>query len=343
MGFTTIASSQIDVDSPVTQELVQALVDRDDANNADIGTLAGLDIQNGSFEIDSDANGIPDAWDLSLFTGGTGVLDTSIVYHGNKSFKFNHPGGAGNGGGQLTSEFFPVSTGESWQITFALKSSVAMKNKVHILTFDRNQASIGETTVFNDTSTRNWGTLQSTFTNPSSCTFIKVRCIGGTTDVDAAGDSFFDDISVNMKPIIGSTAGSYVVSQSSEKRGSNNSDAGGVKLKEMKTGMTGGLKIHYQASFGGGITVGGSGLVNINRNGTVITGTSSTLGFSGTTGTTVGLVYTTHSNNVDDWSNGDLIQLFSQRIGGSTLSQVRIKNMRLQVVSPRIAGWHESF
>ena len=89
-------------------------------------------IVNGSFESDADADGYPDGWTRTLYTGGSFTFDLSTsaadgkAIHGKRSVKFTSPGGVGNGGGYLEStDFFEISENRTYVLSWQHKSSVA--------------------------------------------------------------------------------------------------------------------------------------------------------------------------------------------------------------------------
>lgn len=165
-------------------------------------SISASKVPNGSFEIDSDADGVPDQWDKDLYAGGTFSLqdaddDTSI--HGAACAKFTHPGGASNGGGNLTSDYMEVQEGRDLTAGWAIKvSATGAKNQVVLRYFDEDKVDLSaDDTLYSNTSgPTSWTAMSSTSTPPANGRFCKIKLIGGFTDTDpgAARDTYFDDV-----------------------------------------------------------------------------------------------------------------------------------------------------
>jgi hypothetical protein len=96
MGYSALLSTEVDVDSPVNTTLIQKIKDNFDYLYSAIGSTGQAPV-NGSFEIDSDADGIPDNWARGLYSGGSAAHDATTPFHGAKAYKFSRAAGAGNG------------------------------------------------------------------------------------------------------------------------------------------------------------------------------------------------------------------------------------------------------
>ena len=99
MGYDAILSTEVDVDSPGKAELFQKIKDNFDYLYSLIG--GPVEVPNGSFEIDTDADGVPDNWTLNLYAGGSAAFDTTTPAHGANAYKFTRASGASNGRGYL--------------------------------------------------------------------------------------------------------------------------------------------------------------------------------------------------------------------------------------------------
>jgi len=111
MAYTSIASSEIEVGQPVDQELWQKVKDNFDFFNAEFLNRDSMNaVVNGSFE--NASSNTPENWTVTLYTGGAATYQdaTTDVMHGKGALSFTHPGGAGNGGGYVQSDYFPIST-----------------------------------------------------------------------------------------------------------------------------------------------------------------------------------------------------------------------------------------
>jgi len=161
-----------------------------------IGTLSTEAILNGSLEIDSDADGLPDNWTLSTYPGGSGVLDATAGKEGVNAFKLIHPGGTGNGGGYLESDYVPCTGLRKAVVEFIHWSTAAgMHNQVIIRWFNSSKVYISESTAYDSTSNPTSAIyFVCAATPPAGSKFYKVRLVGGKSDVDVAGTAYFDGI-----------------------------------------------------------------------------------------------------------------------------------------------------
>jgi len=167
-----------------------------------LGSTEARGIPNGSFEIDSDADGVPDGWTRNLFPGGSGGFETAAPGHGARAYQFTHPGGGGNGGGTLTSGYVPCSEYMPRWIGFLhWVSAEGMKNEVKVLYYDKDKVYIDEETIFSATV---GGTTPIYFMRRYQpmvgARFFKVSLIGGQTDTPVAGTAYFDDVGLISLP-----------------------------------------------------------------------------------------------------------------------------------------------
>ena len=213
MAYDALTIAEIAAGKPVTNGLMTKIKDNLDYLYGTVGTLFTNQVLNSSFEIDSDANGVPDNWTRSLYPGGAGGIYTAAPAHGAKSVYLTHPGGAGNGGGYYESDYVEVSSVVDYWIFFYLWATAAgVKNMVQIRYFDKDKSELGAgspETIY--TSVANYTTphvFRRRFTPPATTCFIKIRLIGGYTDTAVAGTIYFDKISLRkLRPVnIGDTS-----------------------------------------------------------------------------------------------------------------------------------------
>ena len=206
MAWSTISTAEIAQGKFVTAELMTKIKGNLDYLYGINGGGQGPEILNGSFEVDSDADGLPDHWDCTAYAGGAVAIESTSPSEGAKSLKFTHPGGAGNGGGRADSDYFPVTTAEGYYVQFLTWVSAgasAMKNKVQARYYTAAQVEL---------SSASPADLYSSTVNPTSptryaydltpiadCKFVKIRVVGGATDIDQAGVAYFDDVRVGIK------------------------------------------------------------------------------------------------------------------------------------------------
>lgn len=201
MAFVTLTDADIAVGKPVKQALMQQIKDNFDDLNTRVTSVVEAIVPNGSFEVDSDADGIPDNWTRSLYTGGSSSFDTSTPAHGSKAFKFTSPGGSGNGGGYLTSDYIVCSEYAPVVIQFYLKSSVVnVRNYIQLLWYTAAKAACATpNTLLYDNSTSNptsWTKFTRGATPPSTARYFKILLNGCDSTVTTAGSCTFDGVSL---------------------------------------------------------------------------------------------------------------------------------------------------
>ena len=196
--FTALTSDEILEKKPFRTALLRKLKDNLDYLYGVIGSGAGISgVPNGSFEIDSDGDGTPDAWTKDLYPGGTFAINTATPDHGAAGVSFTHPGGASNGGGVLTPDYIECSELISYAIGFITWATAAgMKNKVQIQYYDQDKIANGAAVnAYNSTSNPTSPTLFAEFFTPiADSRFLKIVLIGGYTDTDVPGEAYFDGI-----------------------------------------------------------------------------------------------------------------------------------------------------
>jgi hypothetical protein len=202
MAFTSISQAEIAAGQPVTQALMQKVKDNDDYLYSQLGAGGGGEggIQNGSFEIDADADGVPDGWTKNLYPAGGGAIETASPAHGANAYKFVQQAGPGNGGGYLDmNDYLPcaplIPLAFSW-LHYA--TAAGMHNLVQVRWFDKAKVYLSTSDVYNSTSNpTSWGRITRPATPLSSARFWKLRIVGGYTDTDIAGTAYFDGMEVS--------------------------------------------------------------------------------------------------------------------------------------------------
>lgn len=175
--------------------------------NSQLGIVnsAGSILTNGSFETDSDSNGVPDGWTKTTQTGGSGELtgngltDTACN-SGNRAWKCTSPGGGSNGGCEMQSGFFEVSPLRPLAISWMWYSTAATTaNKVEIDYYDASQTFVSPTiTVFSQSASNPsaWAPGFGLTTPPATARFAKITIIGCDSSSSTAGSTYWDGIVV---------------------------------------------------------------------------------------------------------------------------------------------------
>jgi hypothetical protein len=199
MPFTSITTADIQVKKPVKQELMQTIKDDLDYFNTQAYDLFVL--PNASFEIDSDSDGTPDRWNLYLYPGGTAARTDTDQTHGLYSMKFTHPGGPGNGGGYLYSDYVQCSPLCAYNVALSIKCSVAgMFNSVSVWYYDKDQVYISLDYIYaSSANPTSWTRYVGWVNPPATARYMRIYVVGGVPDniglgTDVAGDIYFDNI-----------------------------------------------------------------------------------------------------------------------------------------------------
>jgi hypothetical protein len=183
-------------------------VDGFDPQVADVPAPAVNLIANGSFEADTDADGVPDGWTFTPYPGGSVDVDrynadtnpTPDTRHGAAALRMVSPGGAGNGGGYAeTADFFEVGEGQALDVAFALKSTAAGAHlKVELLWYGANQGLASTTTLYDEQATNPaaWTDVLAKTGVPTGTRFAKLRLYGGVDDNPTAATARFDHVTV---------------------------------------------------------------------------------------------------------------------------------------------------
>jgi len=281
MAFDALTTTEIAVKKAITNPLMTKIKNNFDHLHGQ--TTSGSKVPNGSFEIDSDADGIPDLWDKDLYPGGTFSLqdaddDTSI--HGAACVKFTHPSGASNGGGNITSDYIEVSNERMITVGWSIKvSATGAKNQVVIRYFDEDKVDLSaDDTVYSSTSgPTSWTAMSSTSTPPANARYCKVKTIGGLDDTDpgAARDTYFDDIWFVEDALVWDKleSGNYVINQMSQATSNTN---GYNKAHEFLVGVSGTVKTVVKLKHSAGGQINGRVYINGSPIGTARNTTVST-------------------------------------------------------------------
>jgi len=161
-------------------------------------------IVNGSFEIDGDADGVPDGWTKSDFTGGVlsitgnGLTDTNC-YSGARAIKYVHPGGASKGGGTITSTEFEVVPSKtyafSW-VTFSTASGLINITYVEWYTAAKTLISTTTLETLSANNPSSWSQQGSIAVPPSTARFAKLKFSLGDSSGSTGGSVYLDAVSV---------------------------------------------------------------------------------------------------------------------------------------------------
>ncbi len=169
-------------------------------------TTSGGLIANGSFEIDSSGDGVPDKWDVVELAGATIAIDSDLSTDGANSLEFV---AAGSGGGTATTEdFFPVNDVEELTVKFDIIASIAtLLCKVTVQWYDIAQAIISNDDVYSSAANPLVWTGQTvTSVPPSGARFAKIQITGvDPTGATLSGSVNFDRFNVFYPVVVSGT------------------------------------------------------------------------------------------------------------------------------------------
>ena len=251
MAFVTLDLANLAAGKPVDEDLMEQVKDNEDFLYGSIGAagLTGI-LPNGSFEIDSDSDNIPDNWTFTAYPGGTGTITQAADAHGANAFSMVHPGGAGNGGGYLESDYSECSEYIAETLHFVVWDTASAKNIVEIRYYTDAKVYISTDTAYSSTTTGTTPTpVVYDYTPPATARFIKVRLIGGYTDTDSAGTTYYGfvakDIRITQDHLDDYTAGSRTLVESATEETST-ATSGYTKIKELGAARKGVVTTSFQ-------------------------------------------------------------------------------------------------
>ncbi len=264
------------------------------------------EVPNPSFEIDSD--GVhPDDWTVSFYPGGSGQMDGNNNMHGALGYTFTNPGGAGNGGGYLTSDyiacaglpgalrsigFFNVCSAAGVHCQLQLDWYDAAKN--HISTVWPYDSGTGIDAV---SPTAPTFIIRAVPAPPPNARYFTVTLIGGNTD-GAAGTATFDGVMINAP---GFAPGNIIFAEANTEDTGTNTAA--LILKEIQVYKGGSVNVSFNLR----TTYGGTA-----AHGQVYVNNSPVGPLQSTTSTN----YVTFTQAINGLKPGDLIELYTYVDGG---------------------------
>jgi hypothetical protein len=227
-----------------------------DALGVDQGS--GL-VPNGSFELDTDANDVPDGWTEVAQSGSSNGIDTTRSTDGANSFRFTS---TGVGGGSLTTtDFFPVTDLTDLTVYVDIQGSVlGPNNRVRVQWYDTSFVLISNSDPYNSTATAAgvWTSLQLLVTPPALARFAKLALIGIDPSVPFSGSTWFDRVNV-FYPAVVSGVFDNITIQNNEIISTNLN--GVIEIKPDGTGElrlgrgAAGFPLYSATAFGGGVTL----------------------------------------------------------------------------------------
>lgn len=207
MAWTNISAPSVGNPTRLTAFAVAVIDNLTYLYNAFLSLVGSREIiVNGSFESDADSDGYPDGWTRTIYGGGGGSFlhDTSVsaadglAIHGKRSVKFTTPGGGGSGGGTIeTTDYFEITEGRTYVLTWQAKASAAaISVQVFVSYYDCTQTLVSTATVYTSTANpTSWTVQNAGFKPPSTARYAKIKFavaeIGLST---TAGDVWIDNV-----------------------------------------------------------------------------------------------------------------------------------------------------
>lgn len=218
MGYTALSSADVLAGKYVSEALMSNIKENFDYLYANVGGGGGGGgggnlVTDGGFEIDADSDGQPDNWTVSLYTGGGATLITTATTWvqpccGAKSMCIVHPGGDGNGGAVVYSDYFDVSPWDTHEVIMILYGSVtALNNSAGLQYYNAAKVSLGSVLPYRSSAI---GGGESTVkgrrinllcrATSTAARYAKVEIRAGATSSTVAGYVIIDDAGVNSVP-----------------------------------------------------------------------------------------------------------------------------------------------
>ena len=100
--------------------------------------MEGANLRNGSFEVDGDSDGDPDAWDAPTVSGSASYALTTTeadVHHGKQAFSATTTAASGDGVVLYSSDYIPVAPGERVHFDGWVKNASGVKVTVTVKWF----------------------------------------------------------------------------------------------------------------------------------------------------------------------------------------------------------------
>ncbi len=214
--FTTLPTADVQVGKPIDQELMQLIKDNFDDLNTRMTSLVSGTIPNGSFEVDSDNDGVPDNWTFSPYSGGSLAYDTTTPSHGAKAIRITQT--TASGGGLLDSDYIPCSEHCYVNIRAMHKASAAgMDNRIQLSYYSATKSYISTVSAYASTANpTSWTEIIATLLPVANARFLKVRIVGGSPGA-TTGIAYWDNLVVNalrLDNFVAQTSGSMLYNQS---------------------------------------------------------------------------------------------------------------------------------
>lgn len=171
-------------------------------STSDVTTTSSTSVSptNGSFETDTDSDGIPDNWTESAYAGGTVAIDSTTSTHGNESVKFTS---TGSGGGTLsTDEYYEVEAGKSVGVHFSIISADATTlNKVQVYWYNKSKVYLSTSDAYNDgvTNPTSWTRKYTNVTAPATAKYARIVITGVDPASATHSSTNFDNIELDTK------------------------------------------------------------------------------------------------------------------------------------------------
>ena len=253
------------------------------------------------------------------FTGGNVQISQGTAKKGQYSLKFEHPGGAGNGGGTAESDYFAMSVKQSIAIgqTF-WTDQTGVRVKVQIDYFDEDKLFISNETLYNEVlNTTSIMRLVLHPTIPNGASYLKYKFVGGSTGDDPGSLTtiHLDNVHVNgyddgsiVQRKLGYEPGSEIIASNDTVASTNL--ASYTKVKETVAARFGTLTIYHEFRKDTGAVA--NAYTKIYVNGSAVGSENST------TSTAFQAVSEDIEVEVDD-----LVQIYAKKDGGAGLCEVR--------------------
>lgn len=305
--------------------------------NASVTAATGFNLaDNGSFETDSTANGQPDSWTISEYSGSAVAISSSIATDGTNSLEFN-TAASGTGGGIATSSKFPATESAALEIRWSFYATHASTLNTFVINWFQEDGTVSATPSTTLTTMPASGSAPTSWTRyyervsiPSDATQGQIVITGiSNAGPNLTSKAYFDGMKVievtDIQPVIYDSVGNEaikiakaasavneitvtnaVIGNSAQIKGTGEATAG-LSLQTSSTGEldVNGNEITYSGVYGSHVLLDVQDLSASSSDVDLTTGISSTYE-----------KYIIEITNLISTSSGDILSLRVNTLGG---------------------------
>lgn len=182
---------------PVKASTLSGVIDNQADSNTRLQLLEGF---GDSFEADEDADGIPDGWTPTVYSGGSHALETTDVYHGASSWKLTATAGGGYVEA-LRDVYLPTATGERIEVLWRLKcGSATVAVKVEVLWYAADESYLSATTLLSSEAGNptSWAGRRGRALAPTDARWYRLKITTGKSGGSVGASVYWDGVEARV-------------------------------------------------------------------------------------------------------------------------------------------------